>query len=69
MSVTKDDLEDAFKEAWEKDPTSLVYFMMLHFGKLMVEANAETSDLSLEATIDGQQYKISAKAKLKKIKT
>jgi hypothetical protein len=50
--------EKRLAEMFEEDPTKLFMFMLVKMGETMVETNAETFDLSLDATITGSRYKV-----------
>ena len=55
--------ENGKKElTWQEataDPVRFTPLAILEFGKMAVDANAETIDLSIECTIKGKRYKIS----------
>ena len=50
-------------------PVEFIMAMLAIMGKMCVETNAETMNLSQESTIENQRYEIKCKISLTKIKT
>ncbi len=51
----------------DQEPVKMIVFMLNQMGKQCVDANAETLDMSQEANIGHDRYKIFCKIKIKKI--
>jgi len=61
-------VEDELLNMVKVDHTRMIMFMLSHMGKMVVETNADTLDLSQDATINKERYKIKARITVKKLK-
>jgi hypothetical protein len=66
--VAEYNLKAQFREMMQENPVKMLQFFLTLIGKEIVAANAGTFELSAEIDIDGQRYKVSSKAKAKKVR-
>ena len=62
-------VDEKLSEMVRDKPVEFIMAMLVIIGKMCVETNAETMDLSQESTIENQRYEIKCKISLTKIKT
>lgn len=64
----EENIKGQWKEMIKENPVKVLQYFLTLLGQEIVDTNAGTFELSAEMDINGERYKVSCKAKAKKVK-